>query len=529
MSLFNFYMERCKEENYHLGNMLLDCLLRKPPNGIFQIDTATGERETNASVLSRSIQLARSFRKLGLKPGDVLALGGRNHLDLHIPYYAALYNGMPMFGVDPYFKYTEIKLLFKTVKPKIAYCQQEMYEDYKKAIEDLELDTIIVSFDGDSGNFAEIMEIYRENEPIETFSTAEFNKDKIYAWLVSTSGTYGRPKVAALKHQIIMERVIYYIHLNQVKSDGSKTYLHLSPIQWLTSFYNAIGLSMMNICKMQTSKPDDIEHVIDVINEYKPVSTTMSPTLLWSILRHEKHCDLTCFENIMMTGAKPYKELFAKAKARMRPGSVLIEAYGQTETLGPVLKPNPAGPEGTCGVASPATKVKLVNPETGQEITEPNVTGELWCKGPVFTEYYNDPEETEKAFTDGWYKTGDLLYRDENENYFYVDRIKMLIKCRGYHIIPTELEELISSLEGVEEVAVVGIPDPIDGERPVACVVRQPRFDVTSQEIKDLVTSKLSASKQLRGGVIFLEKLPKTSTGKALRHALVKIALQTKK
>ncbi|PZC72010.1 hypothetical protein B5X24_HaOG212071 [Helicoverpa armigera] len=125
-----------------LGHLFFEHMLNRP-NAICQIDAATGKSETNASVLSRSIRLARCLRQFGAKPGDVLALNGKNHLDLHIPYYAALLNGMPIVGVDPMLKFEEIKKLFKLTTPKIAFCQ---CEHFTEAVAELGLDTRIVTF-----------------------------------------------------------------------------------------------------------------------------------------------------------------------------------------------------------------------------------------------------------------------------------------------------------------------------------------------------------------------------------------------
>ncbi|XP_053617438.1 luciferin 4-monooxygenase-like [Plodia interpunctella] len=101
----------------------------------------------------------------------------------------------------------------------------------------------------------------------------------------------------------------------------------------------------------------------------------------------------------------------------------------------------------------------------------------------------------------------------------------MLIKYRTQHVIPVELEELIRSHPGVLDAGVTNIPHPEDGEHPVACVVRRPGSDVTAEQIKELVAEKLSSSKQLRGGVVFLDKLPLTSTDKLARAALRKLVL----
>ncbi|CAH2238906.1 jg13714 [Pararge aegeria aegeria] len=458
----------------HLGQLMLE-KLRQHQDTICQIDAATGEEETYASVASRSIHLARSMRAFGLKPGDVLALGGKNHLDLHIPFYAALYNGLPMVGVDPLFKYDEIRTLFKLTEPKIAFCQVESFETYSKVAADLGLDMKIVTFEHGDCTMAEFIDKYDTEEPEEEF----------------------RPK---------------------------KRVLNLSPVNWISNYFMSVGGPLIGDTKVQSSIPDDYEHFIYIINKYKPSTCLIGPTLVSYLVSRKKDVDFSCFKSVTITGSKIFPALLAKLKALLSKDTLAVEAYGQTETIGSVLGPIPNGPSGSCGRPLPIYAIKLVDPTTGVEIKEPYVTGELWNKGPRFTEYYNDPEETALAFSeDGYFKTGDLLYRDENDNYFYIDRLKTLIKYRNSHILPLEVEELISTHPGVKEVCVVGINDPLVGQKAAACVVRNEEASVTAQDIKDLVLNKLSKNKQLRGGVVFVDQLPLTSSGKLARSKVLQL------
>ncbi|CAB3259644.1 unnamed protein product [Arctia plantaginis] len=277
-----------------------------------------------------------------------------------------------------------------------------------------------------------------------------------------------------------------------------------------------------------TSAPSTTEHIIDIINEYKPVLATMGPFMVASILKSKKECDLSCFGRLTIAGSKTPEKLLLQLRDRWLPGAIVNEIYGQTENLGLILSPNPSGPIGNCGHCpfEWQKNVKLVDPENNIEIKEPNVPGEMITKITGFSEYYNNPEETKNAFTvAGWFKTGDILYRDEGGNYFFVERLKMLIKYRGYHIRPSEIETVILEHPGVSDVSVTSIPDEEDGEHPVACVVRKIGSNVTAQEIKDLVASKRSNSQQLRGGVVFLNEIPLTSTGKIARGKIKQIAL----
>ncbi|KAH9637779.1 hypothetical protein HF086_007808 [Spodoptera exigua] len=139
-------------------------------------------------------------------------------------------------------------------------------------------------------------------------------------------------------------------------------------------------------------------------------------------------------------------------------------------------------------------KYKIVDPETHDETLEPNVPGEIWFRGPnVFKGYYNKPEATKETLTeDGWFKTGDIFYRDESWNLFFVDRYKSLLKYRNYQVSPVEVEEVIMKHPGVMLVGVTGVPDKESGDLVVACIVPKPGCNPTAQEIKDLVKGKFT-------------------------------------
>ncbi|XP_064074401.1 luciferin 4-monooxygenase-like [Vanessa tameamea] len=507
--------------DYHIGHLVFEHLKRYP-DVVLQIDAATGGEETYASVLSRSIRLARSLRAIGLKPGDVLAIGGRNHLNIHIPFYAALFNGLPIVGVDPYFKYEEIYTLFKRVKPTIAFCQTESIDIYAKAANALGLDIKLIAFDGEESTLTKFVQKYDTGHPEPDFQVAEFDIDKIYVFLITTSGTTGNVKAAAFNHKPFMTKTLAILRVyNQQNLKGERS-LYLSPVHWVSRFFSTTFTPLVSSTMIQTSKPDNADHLVDIINKYKPESALFSPTHMSYLVSRKDEVDLTCFRSISLTGSKIYPDVLLSFKKLLSNDMVAVEAYGQTEMIGPVLLPNPAGPNGNCGTGPiPGYSVKLVDVDSREEIKEPNVTGELLAKGLRFTEYYNDPEETALAFTeDGYFKTGDLLYRDADDNYFFVERIKSLIKYRNYHVLPSEIEQVIGSHPGVADVCVVGLRDVTDGEHAAAGVVRAPGSAVTAQEICDLVTDKLSKNKELRGGVVFLESLPYTSTAKIARGKL---------
>ncbi|CAH2238908.1 jg13716 [Pararge aegeria aegeria] len=518
--------------NYHLGHFVLE-QLRRHQDHVCQIDAATGEEETYASVLKRSIRLAQALRAFGLNPGDVVAIGGPNHLDLCIPFYAALYNGLPIVGVDPYFKYDEVRQLLKLTSPRIAFCQNESYNMYAKAAADLRLDVKLVTFDEGDCTMKKFVEVHYKQGPEDVFNVTDFDLDKVYAFLVSTSGTSGKVKFAAFKHRAVLLKQLTLDKL-QYKSEepkqSKKKSLILSPVNWISKYFTLITSPAGGVTALQTSIPDNLGHVINIINKYRPEFTLFSPSMIACLIERKDEVDLTCFETIAIGGSKIYQDILKEFKKLLAKNCIVIEAYGQTEMIGPIFAANPFGPAGSIGVSTDMYSIKLVDPDTGAEINEANVTGEILAKGLGFTEYYNDPIETAQAFTeDGFFKTGDLSYRDQDNNYFFVDRIKTLIKYKNSHVMPTELEEVILRHQGVKEVCVVGIDDPVDGQRPLACVVRHKGSDVTAKEIQDLVASNLSTKKELRGGVLFFDSLPYTSSEKLCRSKIKELAFSVVK
>ncbi|CAB3220106.1 unnamed protein product [Arctia plantaginis] len=523
-------------EKYHLGHLFRD-IMNRDPSAICQIDAATGERETNATVLRRSVQLARCLRRYGTQPGDVLALGSYNHLDVHIPLYAAVMNGMPVTGVEfgstpaigfPY-EYIDIKQHFKVCSPKIAFCQKDYFDDNLRAIKELGLDTKLICFDHEDYSMKKFIEEY-DDDGDEEFEPSEFDLDKIYAGLVATGGTTGILKLAAFKHKVVVNR-IYEMKNNpfyQAKEgERQKLSLVLSPVNWISMFLRSISLPYTNYIKLTTSAPPTTDHVIDIINKYKPAVSLIWPPLAVSLIACKKECDFTCFDSITLVAGKTAQNIHLELKKKLRPDAKISEGYGQTENLGFIVMPNPSGALGNCGKETiKGQSIKLVDPDTGKEVTEPNVSGELWVKNVCFSEYFNNPEETARAFSvNGWYKTGDLLYRDEEGSYFFVERLKMIIKYLNYHIFPEDLEKVIAEHPGVADVSVTCIPHNEDQEHPVACVVRKNGATVTAQQIKNLVANKLADYQKLRGGVIFMDKITLTSTGKVARGKLKQMAL----
>jgi len=170
---------------------------------------------------------------------------------------------------------------------------------------------------------------------------------------------------------------------------------------------------------------------------------------------------------------------------------------------------------GSIGLPMPGVNVRMVDTETGIDIS-PGQTGEIWLQSPAITPgYWRKPEETARAFTDGWFKTGDLGHVDSDGYYYLTDRLKHIIISGGENIFPKEVEAVINQIQGVRESAAVGIPDEKWGERLVAAVVSKPGVSMKSDQIESHCKAHLHSWKCPKA-VIFVSELPRNTMGKVL-------------
>lgn len=205
----------------------------------------------------------------------------------------------------------------------------------------------------------------------------------------------------------------------------------------------------------------------------------------------------------------------------------ILQGYGLTETSPVVTCITPRIKElfkahGSVGTPIENTLVKVVpldNP-AGPGLG-PNTTGEILVKGPqVMKGYHNRPEETKEAFCDGWLRTGDIGYYDANKLFYITDRIKELIKVKGFQVPPAELEGVLRSHPDVQDAAVIGVPHELYGEVPRAYVVAKKGRDLSAEGLQEFVTGKVAQYKQLKGGVEFVSEIPKNAAGKILRRQI---------
>lgn len=205
------------------------------------------------------------------------------------------------------------------------------------------------------------------------------------------------------------------------------------------------------------------------------------------------------------------------------PNQAFLQGYGLTEAS-PVGLSMIVGEKNYTSIGHPLpdTEAKFVKVDDPEMLgVGPRTSGEMWIRGPqVMKGYHNNEKATKETITpDGWLKTGDIAYYDENGSVYITDRLKELIKVKGFQVPPAELEEVLRGHHDIFDAAVVGVSDTRSGEVPRAFVIsKNPKL--SEQEVKDFVAGKVAKYKWLEGGVEFITAIPRNAAGKVLRREL---------
>ncbi|KAH8673324.1 hypothetical protein BX600DRAFT_410158 [Xylariales sp. PMI_506] len=264
----------------------------------------------------------------------------------------------------------------------------------------------------------------------------------------------------------------------------------------------------------------------DLLRYAKGFKITYFYTVPSIYLRISKDPEVTDhFANLLGagTGAAPMDDkLQQAANKRLADGKnqMLGQTWGLSETTGAVTAQpiDESDDTGSIGAILPGVQLRLVD-ENYNDV-EPGQEGELIVKSAVVTNgYYNNPEATKETFHDGWFCTGDIGVL-RNGKFYIVDRKKELLKYKGLQVAPAEIEGLLFQHPLIKEAAVVGLPDPSAGDLPRAYVVPVAKGKISEEEVKKFVATNLAAHKQLRGGVVFVDDIPKNAVGKFLRREL---------
>lgn len=232
--------------------------------------------------------------------------------------------------------------------------------------------------------------------------------------------------------------------------------------------------------------------------------------------------DLSSLVEVISSSSSLSKETSKNVKKRLPHLKRINQCYGMTEnTALSHMTPSLDERHGSVGVLLPNLECKVCDVSTGQVLGACE-RGEICVRGPTMMKGYLKDQDASKQIIDGegWLHTGDLGYYDQDEHFFIVDKLKDLIKFRGDQVSPSELESLLKAHPAVSDAAVIGFPDPEVGELPTAFIVSVNDDDLTEIEIIQYVDENAAPHKKLRGGVVFINSIPRSEEGEILRTEL---------
>lgn len=484
------------------------------PGRIVMLDGATGAGLTAADFRARVERLAGGLTAMGQGAGQVTAIMAPNCPDYAVAFHAILWAGGTATTVNPSYTATELRHqltdsgagLLITVPALLPLAAEVMAGTKVRAL------AVIGPAAGAVPSIDDLT-----GPPVT--AQVPVNLASHIAALPYSSGTTGLSKGVMLTHRNLVANVVQTIDMLDLGPDdrtlGVLPFFHIYGLQVIMNAYLAGGAS-------QTTLPRfDLEAVLRILQDERIGRFFVAPPVVLAFAKHPlvDQYDLSHLHTLFSAAAPLGPELSDACAARL--GCEVMQGYGMTE-LSPVTHSTfrGQGRAGSAGQVISLTQCRIRDPETGLDQPAGGL-GEVLVTGPqVMAGYLNNPAATAATIdSDGWLHTGDLGYVDADGFLFIVDRVKELIKYKGFQVAPAELEALLVTHPAIADAAVVGRPDEEAGEVPVAHVVRRAGAEVTADEVKAFVAAKVASFKRL-ADVRFIDTVPKSPSGKILRRLL---------
>ncbi|XP_022906602.2 luciferin 4-monooxygenase-like [Onthophagus taurus] len=502
-----------------IGIRLFEKLKEKGDDFLY-IDASTDQKLTNKDFLILCCKLAKSLQNRGFKQNDVLAISAENSIFYNVPVVAGLFLGMISGFINQNYTKNEFLHLLNIYQPKIVFISSKLLPFF-----DINQDLKIIILDEEEiPGYDNLKMFIKKNCDqhfcIEHFKPANVNTTNQTAFIASSSGTTGLSKAVMITHDNIGITINILDDPKFSVAKEATALLFMPNFHVYGLFMNISGIIKGN--QMVVMKRFDEKILLKSIEKYKITNLPMVPAIAYTLIKSTifKDYDVSSVEELYCASTslstkieQDLIKLFPKLKS-------FCQAYGLTEaTLSVTLMPINETKLGSSGKIVPGMSICFCD-ELGNRLG-PNQPGEIYLKGRMITKgYYRNPEATKTTFIDGWLHTGDVGYYDEEGYVFIVDRVKDLIKYKGFQVPPAEIEGILITHPEVKAACVVGKPDELAGELPTGFVVKQPNSNVTEEELVQFVAERISKTKHLRGGIYFMEDLPKTSSGKIRRKEL---------
>jgi len=476
------------------------------------VDGVDGRELSGAAFIGDVKRLAGGLTSAGFGAGKTVALMAPNSPEYCTIFHAVAWAGGTITTLNPTYTATEIAHQVKDSGAELLITIPSMLAVVKEGIEGLENITVCVVGDADDVPSLEGF----MGDPITQQVPVDLTTHSVV--LPYSSGTTGMPKGVRLSHRNLVMNIEQTAKAAEFR-DGEAAaaflpFFHIYGMNVIMNVHLACGGVLITMPRF------DLEMFLRICQDHKSRRMWIVPPVALALAKHPlvDEFDLSSVDQIFSGAAPMGAELSDAVAARLN--CAMLQGFGMTE-LSPVSHITPlSGPRsGASGLTIPNTQCRIVDPETGQDLSANN-EGELWVKGPqVMLGYLNSEQASKDTLTeDGWLKTGDVALIDSDGYMFIVDRLKELIKYKGFQVAPAELEAVLVAHAGIQDAAVIGKPDEEAGELPVAFIVRADQA-LGEDEIKQHIDDTLAHYKKIHH-VTFVEQIPKSPSGKILRRLL---------